>query len=137
MNPSAPAAWAASLEGEPARNMVTATKGASGRALSARTNPNPSNPGRTASTITRSGSSKSTASRASRPLLVVPTTLLNGWYVSDEDVDGERVASVFTHELGHAANLGHTQVNGPLGYYSYTYAPKYPGVKGCVDPVYN
>jgi hypothetical protein len=66
------------------------------------------------------------------------TTLLNGWYVSDEDIDGERVAGVFTHELGHAINLGHTQVNGPLAYYSYPFSPRYPGVKDCgVEPIFN
>jgi len=66
------------------------------------------------------------------------TTLLNGWYVSDEDTLGEMIAGVFTHELGHALNLGHSQVNGHLAYSSYTYSPKYPGVEGCgVDAVYN
>ncbi|UCF69422.1 MAG: matrixin family metalloprotease, partial [Acidobacteriota bacterium] len=65
------------------------------------------------------------------------TTLLNGWYVSDQDTEGNRVAGVFTHELGHAINLGHTQVNGHIAYYSYTFQPLYPGVPNCsVDPVY-
>ena len=66
------------------------------------------------------------------------TALLNGWYVDAADTDGNRVAGVFTHEFGHAINLSHSQVNGPLVYSSYPFDGyrRYPGVPGCVDPVY-
>ena len=66
------------------------------------------------------------------------TALLNGWYVDAADTEGNRVAGVFTHEFGHAINLSHSQVNGPLVYSSYPYDGyrRYPGVPGCVDPVY-
>jgi hypothetical protein len=66
------------------------------------------------------------------------TALLNGWYVDAADTDGSRVAGVFTHEFGHAINLSHSQVNGPLVYSSYPFEgyQRYPGVPGCVDPVY-
>jgi hypothetical protein len=42
----------------------------------------------------------------------------------------------FTHEFGHALNLSHSQVNGPMVYQSYTFQPYYPGVPGCVAPVH-
>jgi hypothetical protein len=66
------------------------------------------------------------------------TALLNGWYVDAADTNGDRVAGVFTHEFGHAINLSHSQVNGPLVYSSYPFDGfrRYPGVPGCVDPVY-
>jgi len=66
------------------------------------------------------------------------TALLNGWYVDAADTEGNRVAGVFTHEFGHAINLSHSQVNGPLVYSSYPFDGyrRYPGVPGCVDPVY-
>ena len=66
------------------------------------------------------------------------TALLNGWYVDAADTEGNRVAGVFTHEFGHAINLSHSQVNGPLVYSSLPYEGyrRYPGVPGCVDPVY-
>ena len=66
------------------------------------------------------------------------TALLNGWYVDAADTDGSRVAGVFTHEFGHAINLAHSQVNGPLVYSSFPYEGyrRYPGVPGCVAPVY-
>ena len=65
------------------------------------------------------------------------TAVLNGWYVSETDTAGDNVAGVFTHEFGHAINLSHSQVNGPLVYQSYTFQPRYPGVPGCVAPVHN
>ena len=66
------------------------------------------------------------------------TALLNGWAVGADDPTGARVAGVFTHEFGHAINLSHSQVNGPLVYSSYPFDGyrRYPGVPGCVDPVY-
>jgi hypothetical protein len=64
------------------------------------------------------------------------TALLNGWYVDESDTQGNFVAGVFTHEFGHAINLSHSQVNGPLVYSSYTFRPYYPGVPGCVAPVH-
>jgi hypothetical protein len=66
------------------------------------------------------------------------TALLNGFYVSDTDTEGNFVAGVFTHEFGHAINLSHSQVNGPLVYSSYPFdgSRRYPGVPGCVAPVY-
>jgi hypothetical protein len=64
------------------------------------------------------------------------TALLNGWFVSESDTNGDWVAGVFTHEFGHAINLSHSQVNGPMVYSSYTFRPFYPGVPGCVAPVH-
>ncbi|GAA4359989.1 hypothetical protein [Kangiella marina] len=69
--------------------------------------------------------------------IVEATALMNGWNVDVNDPNGEQVAGVFTHEFGHAINLSHSQVNGQMAYQSYLFAPKYPGVKGCVDPVYH
>lgn len=69
--------------------------------------------------------------------IIEATAVLNGWFVYDDDVDGNQMAGVFTHEFGHTLNLSHTQVNGHMAYYGYTYAPLYPGVEGCgVEPVY-
>jgi len=70
--------------------------------------------------------------------IIEATALLNGWYVDAADTEGNRVAGVFTHEFGHAINRSHSQVNGPLVYSSYPFDGyrRYPGVPGCVDPVY-
>lgn len=82
-------------------------------------------------------------------------TVLNGWAVNANDDGfpdiadalfradfeqsrrGERFAGVFTHEVGHAINLAHSQVNGNMVYNSFSYAPQYPGVPGCVAPLYS
>jgi hypothetical protein len=78
------------------------------------------------------------------------TAVMNGYVVSHEpadpanfveepDVDGKRIAGVFTHEFGHAINMSHSQTNGQLGYFSQNYPgyELYPGVKGCVAPVFS
>ena len=43
---------------------------------------------------------------------------------------------MFTHEFGHAINLSHSQVNGPMVYSSLIEAPYYPGMPRCVAPVH-
>lgn len=68
--------------------------------------------------------------------IIEATAVMNGWAVHVDDTEGNRIAGVFTHEFGHAVNLSHSQVNGPMIYQSYTYAPYQPGVKGCVAPVH-
>ena len=82
--------------------------------------------------------------------IVKATAVMNGWIVSTEpadpdnaipapDVDGKRIAGVFTHEFGHAINLSHSQVNGQMGYFSSPGWGQdlYPGVPGCVNPVHS
>ena len=66
------------------------------------------------------------------------TAVMNGWMVSETDPQAENFAGVFTHEFGHAINLSHSQVNGPLVYSSYRADgyDRYPGVPGCVAPVH-
>jgi len=65
------------------------------------------------------------------------TALMNGWPVSAEDIGGVNYAGVFTHEFGHAINLSHSQVNGPMVYSSYAGGfERYPGVPKCVAPVH-
>lgn len=82
-------------------------------------------------------------------------TVMNGWAVNINDdglpdvsdaifrsnfeplARGSQYAGVFTHEIGHAINLAHSQVNGSMVYNSYSYAPKHPGVPGCVAPLYS
>lgn len=68
--------------------------------------------------------------------IIEATAVMNGWAVHEDDTEGNRIAGVFTHEFGHAINLSHSQVNGPMVYQSYTYAPYQPGIKGCVAPVH-
>ena len=68
--------------------------------------------------------------------IIEATAVMNGWNVWNTDTEGKSVASVFTHEFGHAINLSHTQVNGPMVYNSLTNPPYYPGVAGCVAPVH-
>ncbi|HQR12389.1 MAG TPA: hypothetical protein PLW68_13775 [Casimicrobiaceae bacterium] len=82
--------------------------------------------------------------------IVKATAVMNGWIVSSEpadadngipppDVDGRRIAGVFTHEFGHAINMSHSQVNGQMGYFSSPGGGQdlYPGVPGCVKPVHS
>jgi hypothetical protein len=66
------------------------------------------------------------------------TALMNGWAVGEGDPQANQFAGVFTHEFGHAINLSHAQVNGPMVYSSYNVAgyQRYPGVPGCVAPVH-
>jgi len=69
--------------------------------------------------------------------IIEATAVINGWFVHEDDTEGNFVAGVFTHEFGHAINLSHSQVNGPMVYSSFTFSPYYPGVPGCgLDPVH-
>lgn len=82
--------------------------------------------------------------------IVKATAVMNGFVVSHEpedpanyveapDIDGKRIAGVFTHEFGHAINMSHSQTNGQLGYFSTPAWGQdlYPGVPGCVAPVHS
>lgn len=64
------------------------------------------------------------------------TVVINGFAVHVNDVNGDYIGGVFTHEFGHALNLSHSQVNGPMVYQSTPSAPRYPGVSGCVEPLF-
>lgn len=65
--------------------------------------------------------------------IVEASAVLNGWAVSADDPKGNRFAGVFTHEFGHAFNLSHSQVNGPMASFSYPGPTElFPGVAGCV-----
>jgi len=82
--------------------------------------------------------------------IVKATAVMNGWVVSHEDtspdtpwipppdIDGKRIAGVFTHEFGHAINMSHSQVNGAIAYFSEPGAFELtPGVPGCVPKLYS
>ncbi|WP_319553722.1 hypothetical protein [uncultured Vibrio sp.] len=63
--------------------------------------------------------------------IIEATTVINGWNVWDTDNAGLKIAGVFTHEIGHALNLSHSQTNGHMGYSSNPSTPYFPGVAGC------
>ncbi len=63
--------------------------------------------------------------------IIEATTVINGWNVWDTDNAGLKIAGVFTHEIGHALNLSHSQTNGHMGYKSNPSTPYFPGVAGC------
>ena len=82
--------------------------------------------------------------------IVKATAVMNGYVVPHEaldpeqpwmpppDIDGRRIAGVFTHEFGHAINLSHSQVNGAMAYFSEPgYYEAYPGVPGCVPALHS
>lgn len=64
-------------------------------------------------------------------VIIEATAVINGWNVYANDNAGLQIAGVFTHEIGHAINLSHSQTNGHIGYTSSPSTPKFPGVKGC------
>lgn len=63
--------------------------------------------------------------------IIEATTVINGWNVYANDNAGLQIAGVFSHEIGHAINLSHSQTNGHIAYKSTPSSPKFPGVKGC------
>jgi hypothetical protein len=82
--------------------------------------------------------------------IVKATAVMNGYAVVHEaqdpeqpwmpppDTDGKRIAGVFTHEFGHALNLSHSQVNGPMAYFSEPgYYEAYPGAPGCTPAMHS
>ncbi len=64
-------------------------------------------------------------------VIIEATAVINGWNVYANDNAGLQIAGVFTHEIGHAINLSHSQTNGHIGYKSNPSTPIFPGVKGC------
>ncbi len=64
-------------------------------------------------------------------VIIEATAVINGWNVYANDNAGLQIAGVFTHEIGHAINLSHSQTNGHIGYKSNPSMPLFPGVKGC------
>ena len=69
--------------------------------------------------------------------IVESTVILNGWAVYFEDTQGDWFSGVFTHELGHAINLSHSQTSGQLAQISAPWQPLYAGVPGCVAPTFS
>ncbi|MEX3072369.1 hypothetical protein AB3Y13_11325 [Vibrio alginolyticus] len=64
-------------------------------------------------------------------VILEATAVINGWNVYANDNAGYQIAGVFSHEIGHAINLSHSQTNGHIGYNSNPSVPLFPGVKGC------
>jgi len=67
------------------------------------------------------------------------TALMNGFAVHVDDVNGDRISGVFTHEFGHAINLSHAQANGALAYESFIGNEQWAGVANCsnVEPIHS
>jgi probable HAF family extracellular repeat protein len=67
------------------------------------------------------------------PAILEATVVLNGTALPDfvtPEFAAQMFAGVVTHEVGHAMNLGHSQLNGQL----FAYYEAYVGPEGCSDP---
>ena len=67
------------------------------------------------------------------PAILEATVVLNGLSIPDfvtPEFAAEMFAGVVTHEVGHAMNLGHSQLNGQL----FAFYEGYVGPEGCTDP---